>query len=161
MCSAHGTNHDHPEATPMRLLVTGGAGYIGSIVARHLLEGNHEVMVLDNLDRGHRESIDAQARLVECDLRDQDAVRTVFQESFDAVLHFAAFALVGESVEFPERYYRNNVLGTLNLLEAMRDADVRRLVFSSTCAVYGQPDEVPISEQEETRPTSPYGTSKL
>jgi UDP-glucose 4-epimerase len=145
----------------LKLLVTGGAGYIGSIVSRHLLADDHEVVVLDNLERGHRAAVPPQARLVVVDLRDGDAVHKALAEGFDGVLHFAAFALVGESVSHPERYYRNNVVGTLNLLEAMRDAGVSRLVFSSTCAVYGQPDEVPISEQAPPRPTSAYGASKL
>lgn len=145
----------------MRLLVTGGAGYIGSIVARHLIGGGHDVVVLDNLGRGHRQAIPPEAEFTQCDLLDLDRVREVITGSFDAVLHFAAFALVAESVEHPERYYRNNVLGTLNLLDAMREADVRRLVFSSTCAVYGEPDEVPIPEGIPTRPTNPYGASKL
>jgi UDP-glucose 4-epimerase len=145
----------------MRLLVTGGAGYIGSIVARHLINDGHDVVVLDNLERGHREAVPPGAGFVECDLRDLDAVRAAVEDSFSAVLHFAAFALVAESVEHPERYYRNNVLGTLNLLDAMRGASVSRLVFSSTCAVYGEPDEVPIPEGIPTRPTNPYGASKL
>ncbi len=145
----------------MRLLVTGGAGYIGSIVARHLIDGGHAVVVLDNLERGHRDAVPAEAEFVHGDLRDLDAVRGAVTQSFDAVLHFAAFALVGESVEQPELYYRNNLLGTLNLLDAMREAEVSRLVFSSTCAVYGEPDEVPIPEGIPTRPTNPYGASKL
>jgi UDP-glucose 4-epimerase len=145
----------------LKLLVTGGAGYIGSIVSRRLLAAGHEVVVLDNLERGHRAAVPAQARLVVVDLRDADAVHKALAEGFDGVLHFAAFALVGESVSHPERYYRNNVVGSLNLLEAMRDAGVPRLVFSSTCAVYGQPDEVPISEQAPPRPTNAYGASKL
>jgi UDP-glucose 4-epimerase len=145
----------------MRLLVTGGAGYIGSIVARQLLRAGHEVVVLDNLERGHRQALPEGAELVVADLRDGEATEQALQQGFEGVLHFAAFALVGESVEHPERYYRNNVLGTLNLLEAMVSAGVPRLVFSSTCAVYGQPDEVPISEWASTRPTSPYGASKL
>jgi UDP-glucose 4-epimerase len=145
----------------MKLLVTGGAGYIGSIVARHLVGAGDEVVVLDNLARGHREAVGSEVRLVECDLRDADAVAAAIGEGFDAVLHFAALALVGESVEHPERYYRTNVGGTLNLLDAMRQAGVSRLVFSSTCAVYGQPDEVPIPETAAPRPTNPYGASKL
>jgi UDP-glucose 4-epimerase len=145
----------------LKLLVTGGAGYIGSIVSRQLLAAGHEVVVLDNLERGHRAAVAPRVRLVVVDLRDADAVHKALAEGFDGVLHFAAFALVGESVEYPERYYRNNVVGTLNLLEAMKDAGVSRLVFSSTCAVYGQPDEVPISEQAPPRPTNAYGASKL
>ena len=145
----------------MRLLVTGGAGYIGSIVASHLLAAGHEVVVLDNLQQGHREAVPDGARLVVADLLDAGDVGTVVGEGFDGVLHFAALALVGESVSHPERYYRTNVGGTLNLLEAMVDAEVRRLVFSSTCAVYGQPDEVPISELAPPRPVNAYGASKL
>lgn len=145
----------------MKLLVTGGAGYIGSIVAKQLLQAGHEVVVFDNLERGHRLAVPANARLVVGDLLDRHGLTTALAEDFDGVLHFAALALVGESVSHPERYYRNNVAGTLNLLEAMTDAEVRRLVFSSTCAVYGQPDEVPIAETAPTRPSSPYGTSKL
>lgn len=145
----------------MKLLVTGGAGYIGSIVSRQLLAAGHEVVVLDNLERGHRGAVAERARLVVVDLRDSDAVHKALAEGFDGVLHFAAFALVGESVTHPERYYRNNVVGSLNLLEAMRDARVPRLVFSSTCAVYGQPDEVPIAETAPPRPSNAYGASKL
>jgi UDP-glucose 4-epimerase len=145
----------------MKLLVTGGAGYIGSIVSRQLLAEGHEVVVLDNLERGHRSAVLPEARLVVADLLDGERVDALLQEGFDGVLHFAALALVGESVSHPERYYRTNVGGTLNLLEAMRKADVGRLVFSSTCAVYGQPDEVPISETESPRPSNAYGASKL
>ncbi len=138
----------------MKLLVTGGAGYIGSIVSRQLLAEGHEVVVLDNLERGHRSAVLPEARLVIADLLDGERVEALLQEGFDGVLHFAALALVGESVSHPERYYRTNVGGSLNLLEAMRKADVGRLVFSSTCAVYGQPDEVPISETASRgRPT--------
>jgi UDP-glucose 4-epimerase len=145
----------------MKLLVTGGAGYIGSIVAAQLLAEGHEVVVFDNLERGHREAVPNQARLIEADLLDRETVSQALRGGFEAVLHFAAFALVGESVAHPERYYRTNVTGTLNLLEAMVDAGVGQLVFSSTCAVYGEPDEVPIAETAPTRPASPYGASKL
>jgi len=145
----------------MKLLVTGGAGYIGSVVSRQLLDAGHEVVVLDSLERGYREAVAPGARLVVADLRDAVAVADAVAEGFDGVLHFAAFALVGESVSFPERYWYNNVAGTMNLLDAMRETAVPRLVFSSTCAVYGQPDEVPIAETAPTRPTSPYGASKL
>jgi UDP-glucose 4-epimerase len=145
----------------MKLLVTGGAGYIGSIVARQLLDSGHEVVVFDNLERGHRSAVPPDARLVVADLLDQEALNGLLAEGFDGVLHFAALALVGESVNHPERYYRTNVGGTLNLLEAMRAAEVPRLVFSSTCAVYGQPDEVPIAETAPPRPANAYGASKL
>jgi UDP-glucose 4-epimerase len=145
----------------MKLLVTGGAGYIGSIVATQLLAAGHQVVVLDNLERGHRAAVPVGAELIVADLRDFDATQSALSNEFDGVLHFAALALVGESVTNPERYYRTNVGGTLNLLEAMWCAGVRRLVFSSTCAVYGQPDEVPISETAPTRPANAYGASKL
>jgi UDP-glucose 4-epimerase len=145
----------------MKVLVTGGAGYIGSIVARQLLRAGHGVVVFDNLERGHRAAVAREMRLVVGDLREEGAIREVLSEGFDAVLHFAALALVAESVQHPERYYRTNVGGTLNLLEAMREASVNRLVFSSTCAVYGQPDQVPIPETAPPRPTNAYGASKL
>lgn len=145
----------------MKLLVTGGAGYIGSIVARHLIARGHEVVVIDNLKQGHREAVPSGASLVVADLLDREALDTAVDQGFDAVLHFAALALVGESGTNPERYYGTNIGGTLNLLEAMRGAEVQRLVFSSTCAVYGQPDEVPIPETAPTRPANAYGRSKL
>ena len=145
----------------MKLLVTGGAGYIGSIVSRRLLGAGHDVVVLDSLERGHLAAVAPEARFVHGDLRDAAAISDTVSQGFDGVLHFAALALVGESVRHPERYYHANVVGTMNLLDAMRDAGVPRLVFSSTCAVYGQPDEVPISESAPYRPTSAYGASKL
>lgn len=145
----------------MKLLVTGGAGYIGSIVAQQLLAAGHEVAVLDNLCRGHREAVPDGARLLEVDLLDAPAVRDAVAEGFDGALHFAALALVSESVSHPERYYRTNVVGTLNLLDALRAAEVKRLVFSSTCAVYGEPEVVPMDESTPTRPVNAYGASKL
>jgi UDP-glucose 4-epimerase len=146
----------------MRLLVTGGAGYIGSVVAHQLLERGDEVTVLDSLARGHREAVPEGAAFTQVDLLDEPAVRAAVADGgFEGVLHFAALALVAESVEHPERYYRTNVLGTLNLLEAMRDAGVPRLVFSSTCATYGEPDAVPMDETVLEKPVNPYGNSKL
>jgi UDP-glucose 4-epimerase len=145
----------------MKLLVTGGAGYIGSIVAQQLLDAGHEVVVLDSLERGHREAVPDGARFVQLDLLDADGVRDALAEGFDGALHFAAYALVAESVANPERYYRNNVVGSLNLLDALRAADVKRLVFSSTCAVYGEPEQVPMDESTPTRPVNAYGASKL
>jgi UDP-glucose 4-epimerase len=118
----------------MKLLVTGGAGYIGSIVSRLLIQHGHEVVVLDNLERGHRAAVASQARFVRGDLRDPESVRPVVAEGFDGVLHFAAYALVAESVQDPGRYYRNNVLGTLTLLDAMVAFGVPRLVFWSTAS---------------------------
>ncbi|CAA9413928.1 MAG: UDP-glucose 4-epimerase [uncultured Rubrobacteraceae bacterium] len=145
----------------MRLLVTGGAGYVGSVVASQLLEEGHEVDVLDDLSKGHRDAVPEGARLVEGSLLDEAFVAETLAGGFDGVLHFAALSLVAESVEEPERYYRNNVGGALNLLEAMGEAGVPRLVFSSTAAVYGEPEEVPIPETAPTKPTNPYGSSKL
>jgi UDP-glucose 4-epimerase len=145
----------------MKLLVTGGAGYIGSIVAQQLLDAGHDVVVLDNLSRGHREAVPDGARLAEVDLLDVGRVNETVAEGFDGALHFAAFALVGESVSNPELYYRNNVVGSLNLLDALRAAAVKRLVFSSTCAVYGEPEVVPMDEATPTQPVNAYGASKL
>lgn len=145
----------------MKLLVTGGAGYIGSIVARDLVADGHEVVILDSLERGHRQAVAPETRLVVMDLLDRDGVRELLGEGFDGVLHFAALALVSESVSHPERYWRANVGGTLNLLEAMHQAGVSGLVFSSTCAVYGEPDQIPISETATLRPINAYGASKL
>lgn len=145
-------------AATSRYLVTGGAGYVGSTVARHLLEAGHEVTVLDDLSTGFAEGVPAGAEFVEG--RVQDAARWL-DDSYDGVLHFAAFSQVGESVAKPEKYWENNVGGTMALLAAMRTAGVRRLVFSSTAATYGEPDSVPVTETAPTAPTSPYGASKL
>src|SRR5919112_1516820 len=145
----------------MRVLVTGGAGYIGSVVAAQLVEAGHETVVLDDFSKGHREAVPEGTRLVQGDLMDARFARETLSEGFDGVLHFAALSLVGESVEQPETYYRNNVCGTLNLLEAMREAGTARLVFSSAAAVYGEPEEVPIQESAPALPTNPYGSSKL
>jgi UDP-glucose 4-epimerase len=145
----------------MKLLVTGGAGYIGSIVAQQLLAAGHEVVVLDDLSRGHRSAVPEGARLIETSLLDESRTRGAVGEGFDGVLHFAALALVAESVAHPERYHRGNIVGALNLLDAMRDAGVRRLVFSSTAAVYGEPEIVPMREDIATAPVNAYGNSKL
>ncbi|MEU4998323.1 UDP-glucose 4-epimerase GalE [Streptomyces sp. NPDC021622] len=141
-----------------KYLVTGGAGYVGSVVAQHLLEAGHEVTVLDNLSTGFREGVPAGANFIEGDIR--DAAKWL-DSSYDAVLHFAAFSQVGESVVKPEKYWDNNVGGTMALLAAMRSSDVRKLVFSSTAATYGEPVSTPITETDPTAPTSPYGASKL
>ncbi|MEU9876740.1 UDP-glucose 4-epimerase GalE [Streptomyces phaeochromogenes] len=141
-----------------KYLVTGGAGYVGSVVAQHLLEAGHEVTVLDNLSTGFREGVPAGAEFIEGDIR--DAAKWL-DSSFDAVLHFAAFSQVGESVVKPEKYWDNNVGGTMALLAAMRSAGVRKLVFSSTAATYGEPETTPIVESAPTAPTNPYGASKL
>ncbi|SEU38200.1 UDP-glucose 4-epimerase GalE [Nonomuraea wenchangensis] len=141
----------------MRLLVTGGAGYVGSVVAAQLVEAGHEVTVLDDLSTGHRDAVPEGARFVRADIAEPgDAL-----DGVDAVLHFAAKSLVGESVEKPGLYWANNLGGTLALLEAMRDKGVGRIVFSSTAATYGEPERAPIEESDPTRPTNPYGASKL
>jgi UDP-glucose 4-epimerase len=145
----------------VKVLVTGGAGYIGSVVASQLVEAGHETVVLDDFSKGHSEAVPEGAHLVQGDLIDAGFAHRTLSRGFDGVLHFAALSLVGESVEQPERYYRNNVCGTLNLLEAMREAGTGRLVFSSTAAVYGEPEEVPIQESAPALPTNPYGSSKL
>ncbi|MEU9114099.1 UDP-glucose 4-epimerase GalE [Streptomyces sp. NPDC048483] len=141
-----------------KYLVTGGAGYVGSVVAQHLLEAGHEVTVLDNLSTGFRAGVPAGAEFIEGDIRDAGKW---LDDSYDAVLHFAAFSQVGESVVKPEKYWDNNVGGTMELLGAMRAAGVRKLVFSSTAATYGEPVSTPITEADPTAPTSPYGASKL
>ncbi|MFJ7066523.1 UDP-glucose 4-epimerase GalE [Streptomyces sp. NPDC101115] len=141
-----------------KYLVTGGAGYVGSTVAAHLLEAGHEVTVLDDLSTGFREGVPAGATFVEG--RIQDAARWL-DASYDGVLHFAAFSQVGESVAKPEKYWDNNVGGTMALIAAMREAGVRKLVFSSTAATYGEPETVPITESAPTAPTNPYGATKL
>ncbi|MFF3495691.1 UDP-glucose 4-epimerase GalE [Streptomyces sp. NPDC002795] len=146
------------KADSKKYLVTGGAGYVGSVVAQHLIEAGHEVTVLDNLSTGFREGVPSGAAFVEGDIRDAGKW---LDSSYDAVLHFAAFSQVGESVVKPEKYWDNNVGGTMALLAAMRAADVRKLVFSSTAATYGEPVNTPITESDPTAPTSPYGASKL
>jgi UDP-glucose 4-epimerase len=143
----------------MRLLVTGGAGYIGSVVAARLIAAGHEVTVLDNLSTGHADAVPPGATFIEGDLRDSAA--GVLADGIDAVLHFAAKSLVGESVADPGMYWSNNLGGSLALLEAMRAADVRTIIFSSTAATYGEPERVPVEETAPTRPTNPYGGSKL
>ena len=145
----------------MRLLVTGGAGYLGSVTAAMLAERGHEVVVLDSVATGHADAVPAGLEFVKADLLDADTLADRLGGGYDGVLHFAARALVGESVLDPALYFRTNVVGTLNLLDAMRAQDVGRIVFSSTAATYGEPDQVPITEDAPTRPTNPYGASKL
>lgn len=145
----------------MKVLVTGGAGYVGSHAVRLLEASGHDVWVLDNLVYGHRQAVRPD-RLVVADILDGAAVeRLLTDRSIEAVMHFAAFAYVGESVTDPGKYYQNNLVGTLSLMEAMRRAGVGRIVFSSTCATYGVPDEVPIRETTPQRPINPYGFTKL
>jgi UDP-glucose-4-epimerase GalE len=145
----------------MNVLVTGGAGYVGSHAARILERSGHQIVIVDNLSRGHQAAARGRTFL-QGDLLDRAFLESVFaQYSFDAVMHFAAKAYVGESVHQPDQYYSNNVVGTLNLLEAMRAAGVRRIVFSSTCATYGIPEQSPIRETEKQAPINPYGFTKL
>lgn len=145
----------------MKLLVTGGAGYIGSVVTAHLLSNGHAVTVLDNLEAGHRAAVPAGVELVEADLLDADALGGALEAGFDAVLHFAGRALVGESMREPDLYWRVNTVGSHNLVRAMRAAGVRRIVFSSTCAVYGRMHRMPLAETSPTTPVNTYGASKL
>ena len=144
-----------------KILVVGGAGYIGSHMVKALLEAGHEIVVLDNLSTGHRELLTG-GTLIEGSLGDSAVLDGVFQaHRIDAVMHFAAFSLVGESVQLPLKYYRNNISETVSLLEAMVRHGVLRFIFSSTAAVYGEPEKTPIGEDHPCRPTNPYGTSKL
>jgi len=145
----------------MAILVVGGAGYIGSHVVRALQQSNKEIVVFDNLEKGHREAI-PDVPLYEGDLRNKEAVRAVFETyPIDAAMHFSAYSIVGESMEKPEMYYENNLLGTLNLLTAMKNCGVKHFIFSSTAAVYGDPHNIPIDEKHPTSPTNPYGETKL
>lgn len=146
----------------MRIFVTGGAGYIGSVMTDVLVDGGHDVTVFDNLSRGHRDAVSPGATFVQGDLADTPLVLATLQErGIEAVIHMAGDALVSESMGNPARYYRNNLLAGISLLEAMRDAGVRPIVFSSTCAVYGVPERTPIDEHMPTSPINPYGESKL
>lgn len=146
----------------MKILVTGGAGYIGSVTAKHLLDAGHSVIVFDSMELGHAEAVDPRASLVKGDLRNADDILKVMDRVCpDAVMHFAAYALVGESSADPGKYFRNNDCGGLNLADAMQACGVKRIVFSSTCATYGQPDAMPITETTPQRPTNPYGQSKF
>lgn len=145
----------------MAVLVTGGAGYIGSHAVAALAERGEEIVVVDNLQQGHREAVTG-GKLYVGDLRDADFMETVFKENnIDAVIHFAANSLVGESMTNPAKYYHNNVYGTLCLLEKMIEHDVKKIVFSSTAATYGEPENVPIDEFDRTLPTNTYGETKL
>src|SRR5690348_15042256 len=143
----------------MRVLVTGGAGYIGSVVAAQLVAAGHDVVVLDDLSTGHADAVPPGAAFVKGTLR--DCAAEVLADGVEAVLHFAAKSLVGESVADPAKYWSNNLGGTVALLEAMREIRIRTIVFSSTAAVYGEPEGPTVQETDPTRPTSPYGASKL
>lgn len=144
------------------ILVVGGAGYIGSCATKHLLDYGYDCIVMDNLIYGHKEAIDKRAKFIHADLLDLYSLKEVFSsEKIDAVIHFAAFAYVGESVIKPQKYYQNNVIGTLNLLNTMLEYDVRDIVFSSTCATYGEPKYTPIDEKHPQNPINAYGRTKL
>lgn len=145
----------------MNVLVVGGAGYIGSNMVRFLKQHGHQTWVLDNLSTGHADAVPADL-LIEGDLGNRSLVEQILGDhSIDGVMHFAAYALVGESVQEPAKYYQNNIVATLNLLESMRRTDVKKIVFSSSCATYGIPGTVPICETESQRPVNPYGFTKL
>ena len=144
------------------IFVTGGAGYIGSICVEQLLNEGFEVAVFDNLSEGHKKALDPRARFFQGDLADRTVIRRAFEEAKpDAVMHFAANALVGESMENPSKYFRNNVCSGINLLDAAVEAGVKKFVFSSTCATFGIPDRMPLDESLPQKPINPYGESKL
>lgn len=145
----------------MAVLITGGAGYIGSHTVRYLLDQNEEIIVVDNLQSGHRKAIDVE-HFYEIDLRNKKALDIVFKKhQIESVIHFAANSLVGESMEKPYEYYHNNVYGMLCLLNVMKENEVKKIVFSSTAATYGEPKDVPIFEENDTNPTNTYGETKL
>lgn len=146
----------------MKILVTGGAGYIGSFMVKRLINDGHEVIVADSLERGHEEVIDPKASLVKGSLLDKEYLKKLFSDhAFDGVIHFAGYISVAESVKSPELYFTNNFLATLNLLDQMAESKVQNIIFSSTAAVYGTPQHVPIPESHPKSPESPYGDSKL
>ena len=146
----------------MKILVVGGAGYIGSVCSELLLDKGHEVAIFDNLIEGHRHAVDSRANFIRGDLADREQIGAALSSTRpDAVMHFAAYALVPESMRDPSKYFRNNVSNGLNLLDAMLTTGVQRIIFSSTCALFGPPDRVPIDETARTRPINPYGESKL
>ena len=146
----------------MRVLVTGGAGYIGSVVTEELIKDQHDVVVYDSLYKGHRQAVADEAKFVEADLRDTETLKRALRDNrIEAVIHMAADSLVGESYVNPSKYYDNNVISGLSLLNAMRETKVLQIVFSSTAAVYGEPEKQPIEETDLTNPTNPYGETKL
>lgn len=146
----------------MKILVTGGAGYIGSVLTEELIGEGHSVVVYDNLSMGHKKAVHPEAVFVEADIADRDVLsRTLKEHSIEAVMHLAAFASVGESVLKPEKYIQNNYVASVTLLDSMLEAGVKRIVFSSTAAVYGEPKNIPLTEEDETLPINPYGESKL
>ena len=145
----------------MKILVTGGAGYIGSFMVERLLEQGDEVVVADSLERGHKEAVDPRAKLIIGNLLDKNFVQEVFRDRFDGVIHFAGFISMGESMENPYLYFQNNIFGSLNVLEQISQTGVNNFIFSSSAGIYGNPEQIPIPESSATRPTNPYGESKL
>ena len=145
----------------MKILITGGAGYIGSFMTKCLLELGHDVVVADSLERGHKEVVDQRAKLIIGNLLDKSFVEELFKNKYDGVIHFAGFISMGESMENPYLYFQNNVFTSLNVLEQMAKAGVNNFIFSSSAGVYGNPEQLPIPEQSRTTPTNPYGESKL
>ena len=146
----------------MQILVTGGAGYIGSVVTEQLVSEGHSVTVLDTLEKGHRSAVSGSAHFVRGDIADRELVRSSLEKNeIDAVIHMAAYSLVGESVSEPSKYYRNNVTAGIELLDSMIDSGVNKIVFSSTAAVYGEPRTQPIFEDDPLSPSNPYGETKL
>src|SRR5205814_8902492 len=151
-----------PEFRRMKIFVAGGAGYIGSVCAGLLLDEGHEVAIFDNLSEGHRRAVDSRANFIQGELADRVQIQAALSKTRpDAVMHFAANALVAESMRDPSKYFRNNICNGLNLLDAMVAPRVRRIVFSSTCAIFGLPERVPIEESAPMCPINPYGESKL
>ena len=146
----------------MKVLVTGGAGYIGSVTSRELVSQGHDVVIFDNLSYGHKQTLPKQASFVKADLLDKSSIlKTIKKERIEAVVHFAGFTAVGESVKEPLKYIQNNLIGGFYLLEAMKECGVNKIIFSSSAAVYGDPNSVPIKEDADMKPTSPYGETKL
>lgn len=144
------------------ILVTGGAGYIGSHFVKYLIENGKDVVVFDNLSRGHKEAVHPKAKFEKVDILEYDNLLLALKKyNIDAIVHFAAFAYVGESVEHPDMYYMNNVVGSFNLIKAAKECGIKKFVFSSTCSLYGNPERVPISENESTKPINPYAHTKL
>lgn len=146
----------------MAILITGGAGYIGSHTVKELLKTNREIVIFDNLSRGHKEAIPVDVRFEKIDILDRDLLlKAIIKYNIDSIIHFAAFAYVEESVRNPELYYRNNVNGSFNLINSAIIAGVKRFIFSSTCSVYGNPNKIPIDETTEVNPINPYAKTKL
>lgn len=145
-----------------KILVTGGAGYIGSFMIKRLLEDGFEVLVIDSLENGHKEVIDKRAKFFKADLLDKEIIKNIFaNNNFEAIIHFAGFISMKESMEDPGKYFKNNIFASLNLLEEMQNTGIKNFIFSSTAGIYGNPIKIPISEDHPKNPTNPYGESKL